>query len=143
MDTIAQAASGAADLDGLMLELGRAARASARKLALSPRSQRDQALLAAAAALRARYADIVAVNAIDVAEARARGTAGSFIDRLTLDAARVEAITADMEQGGLRLHPDSARAILSGAGERHRGQRWLFWAPWILAAILGAALILN
>ncbi|MCA0200755.1 MAG: 2-polyprenylphenol 6-hydroxylase [Proteobacteria bacterium] len=57
--------------------------------------------------------------------------------------ARIEAITADMEQGGLRLHPDSARAILGGTAERRHGQRWLFWAPWVLTAILGAALILN
>ena len=111
MDTIAQAASGAADLDGLMLELGRAARASARKLALSPRSQRDQALLAAAAALRARCADIVAVNAIDVAEARARGTAGSFIDRLTLDAARVEAIARSLED--IAALPDPLGRVLA------------------------------
>ena len=57
--------------------------------------------------------------------------------------ARIEAITADMEQGGLRLHPDTARAILGQADERRREHRWLFWAPWIIAAILGAALILD
>jgi ubiquinone biosynthesis protein len=57
--------------------------------------------------------------------------------------ARVEAITADMEQGGLRLHPDSARAIMGEAGERRSSQRWLAWAGWVLAAILSAALFLD
>lgn len=57
--------------------------------------------------------------------------------------ARMEAITADMEQGGLKLHPESAQAILGAAGERRRTHRWLMWAPWVLAAILGAALILT
>ncbi|MGE4063805.1 MAG: 2-polyprenylphenol 6-hydroxylase [Rhodospirillaceae bacterium] len=57
--------------------------------------------------------------------------------------ARVEAVTADLEQGGIRLHPESARAIIGEAGERRRNHRWMLWAPWILAAILGAALILN
>ncbi len=57
--------------------------------------------------------------------------------------ARVEAITADLEQGGLRLHPDSARAILGSAEDRRRAHRWMIWAPWIVAAVLGAALIFN
>jgi ubiquinone biosynthesis protein len=57
--------------------------------------------------------------------------------------ARIEAITADMEKGGLRLHPDSARAIMGDAAERRSTHRWLIWAPWVLVAALGAALILN
>jgi len=57
--------------------------------------------------------------------------------------ARVEAITADMEQGGLRLHPDSARAILGQAGERRSSQKWLAFAGWALAAVLAAALLLS
>lgn len=57
--------------------------------------------------------------------------------------ARIEAITADMEKGGLRLHPDSARAIMGDAAERRSTHRWLTWAPWVLVAALGAALILN
>jgi ubiquinone biosynthesis protein len=55
--------------------------------------------------------------------------------------ARIEAITADMEHGGLRLHPDSARTIFGGADERRRAHRWAIWVPWLLAAALGAALI--
>jgi ubiquinone biosynthesis protein len=57
--------------------------------------------------------------------------------------ARMDAITSDIEKGGLRLHPDSARAIMGEAGERRGVPRWLIWAPWVLAAVLGAALILD
>ena len=52
----------------------------------------------AAAALRARSAEILAANAQDVADAKARGTAGSFIDRLTLNEARVEAMARGLEE---------------------------------------------
>ncbi|MDE2362988.1 MAG: glutamate-5-semialdehyde dehydrogenase [Hyphomicrobiales bacterium] len=91
-------ARAAADIERQMLALGRAARAAARTLALSSGAARNHALTAAAAALRERSAEIVAVNAQDVAEAKARGTAGSFIDRLTLNEARVEAMARGLEE---------------------------------------------
>ncbi|MFO1118110.1 MAG: glutamate-5-semialdehyde dehydrogenase [Beijerinckiaceae bacterium] len=87
-----------ADIERQMLALGRAARAAARTLALSPGETRNRALTAAAAALRARSAEILAANAQDVADAKARGTAGSFIDRLTLNEARVEAMARGLEE---------------------------------------------
>ena len=68
----------------LMLALGQAARAAARALALAAPQTKTAALHAAAAAIRARRAEILSANAIDIAEAQARGTAGSFIDRLLL-----------------------------------------------------------
>ena len=40
---------------------------------------------------------ILAANAEDIAEARAAGTTGAFLDRLTLDPARVEAIAEGIE----------------------------------------------
>ena len=47
-----------------------------------------------AAAVRAQTAAILAANAEDVAEARAAGVAGAFLDRLSLDDERIEAIAA-------------------------------------------------
>jgi ubiquinone biosynthesis protein len=55
---------------------------------------------------------------------------------------RVDAVTADMARGGLRLHPDTARAI---RGEENGKRRvpWMLWAPWLLAAALLAALLFR
>ncbi len=90
-------ARGGAELERQMRALGRAARVAARTLALSSGAARNAALLSAAVALRQRRAEILAANAQDLADARARGTAGSFIDRLTLDESRVEAMARGLE----------------------------------------------
>ncbi len=77
--------------------LGRAARAAARAIALASAETKNTALRAAAAHMRAHHATILAANALDVANAKARGTAASFLDRLTLDADRVEAIARGLD----------------------------------------------
>jgi glutamate-5-semialdehyde dehydrogenase len=87
-----KAIDGNADLATLMNELGRQARAAARVLALAPPEQKDRALEAMERAIRANAPAILAANAEDVAEARASGVTGSFIDRLTLTQARVDAM---------------------------------------------------
>jgi len=86
-----------AKLAGEMLALGRRARAAARALALAPAERRNLALSAAADALRARAGEILEANAHDVAEARRGGLTASFIDRLLLDAARIEAMAVGLE----------------------------------------------
>ncbi len=80
-----------------MLAIGRRARAAARKLALAPAETRNLALVEAAKALRARAAEVIEANAIDVAEARRGGMAPAFVDRLTLDAKRIEGIAEGLE----------------------------------------------
>jgi glutamate-5-semialdehyde dehydrogenase len=50
-----------------------------------------------ATAVRAQAPAILAANAEDVAEARAAGVTGAFLDRLALDPARVEAIAAGID----------------------------------------------
>jgi glutamate-5-semialdehyde dehydrogenase len=87
-----KAIDGNADLATLMNELGRQARAAARVLALAPAEHKDRALEAMERAIRANAAAILAANAEDVTEARASGVTGSFIDRLTLTQARVDAM---------------------------------------------------
>ncbi len=85
---------GSGDIADVMRALGRGARAAARALALTPAPQKNAALSAMAKAVRFHAQDILAANAEDVAEARMKTeTAGAaFLDRLTLDAARVAAM---------------------------------------------------
>jgi glutamate-5-semialdehyde dehydrogenase len=82
----------AASVATLMQDIGRRARKAARALALAPAAQKDKALLAMAKAIRAAAPEILAANEGDVAEARAAGVTGSFLDRLTLDRKRVAAM---------------------------------------------------
>ena len=85
------------DLAAQMRELGERARAAARILAATPRALKDQALCAAADSLRARQSELLAANAKDMAAAQARGLRASLLDRLALDAVRVEAMAAGLE----------------------------------------------
>jgi len=86
------------DIEGLMLEIGRKARDAARTLAVAPRDAKDLALKEAARALRDSKAEVLAANARDLEAARARGTSGSFLDRLALDDGRIEAIAKGLEE---------------------------------------------
>ena len=80
------------DVAALMRGLGRAARAAGRRVGTAPAEQRNRALAAMAEALRKRAPAILAANQLDLADARSSGLIASFIDRLTLDEARLEAI---------------------------------------------------
>jgi len=85
------------DVPALMLALGRAARRAARSVALAPTQVKNTALRAAAATMRARTADIVAANAQDMAVAATAGATRALLDRLMLDAPRVEAMAQGIE----------------------------------------------
>ncbi|ESR25327.1 glutamate-5-semialdehyde dehydrogenase [Lutibaculum baratangense] len=87
----------AQDVAALMLDLGRRARAASRVLALAPAPRKNEALHAMAAALRASREAILAANAIDLQAAREAGRPASFIDRLTLDPARIESMAGGIE----------------------------------------------
>ncbi|HZH10657.1 MAG TPA: glutamate-5-semialdehyde dehydrogenase [Microvirga sp.] len=80
-----------------MADLGRRARQAARHVALASSEQKAAALRAMAAAIRARTGSILAANAEDLDEAKSRGQNSAFIDRLTLDPQRLEAIAAAVE----------------------------------------------
>lgn len=86
------------DLAETMQAMGRAARAAAATLAHAPTAAKNQALLAAAAALRADARILLAANAKDLEAARARGITASMADRLVLDARRIEGIAAGLEE---------------------------------------------
>ena len=82
----------------LMQTIGAAARTAARHLALATSDQKNQALNAMAAKIRRSAADILSENARDLENARARDLKPSFIDRLTLNEARIEAMAAGLEE---------------------------------------------
>ena len=98
-------------LQGEMQQLGSAARAAAAVLALAPTTQKNEALRAAAAALRSRVPEILAANARDLAAAVARGTAASLMDRLKLDESRVEGIAKGLED--VAALPDPIGAVMA------------------------------
>jgi glutamate-5-semialdehyde dehydrogenase len=87
----------ATSVERVMDDLGRRARAAARALALAPTAAKNAALAAMAAEIRAATPAILAANAEDVADGRAKGLSGSFIDRLILTEARIEAMAKGLE----------------------------------------------
>ena len=84
------------DIEAIMLDIGARARTAAAVLATARREPKDMALMGAARAIRGRVADILAANAADLADMSGKATA-AFIDRATLDEARIEAMAAGLE----------------------------------------------
>ncbi|WP_332820317.1 glutamate-5-semialdehyde dehydrogenase [Sphingopyxis sp.] len=80
------------DAAALIADMGARARAAAKALALAPTADKAAGLVAAAAAIRARAADILAANAEDMAAGQKNGLSGAMLDRLRLDDGRVAAI---------------------------------------------------
>ena len=87
----------AAPIPMMMDALGRAARRAEAVLAYAPCEQKNQALRAAAVALRARRLQLLAENQRDVRAAEARDLAPAMLDRLRLDDTRVEAMARGLE----------------------------------------------
>jgi glutamate-5-semialdehyde dehydrogenase len=81
----------------LMEGLGKAATLAAGTLALAPTAQKNSALEAAAAAIRERSREILAANERDLAAARAADMRRARLERLRLDAPRIEAIAASID----------------------------------------------
>jgi glutamate-5-semialdehyde dehydrogenase len=98
-------------LEQSMLGLGRAAVAAQRVLSLAPTAQRNQALGATAAALRAQRDLILAANQRDMAAAAAAGLGRAALDRLELDAARIEAMARGVED--IVALPDPIGTVLA------------------------------
>ena len=84
-------------LEAAVRGLGREARKAARTLALAPALQKNRALAAMAKAIRGARAAILNANAKDQAEAKSGGATAAFLDRLALDAERVEAMAAGLD----------------------------------------------
>jgi glutamate-5-semialdehyde dehydrogenase len=102
----------AVDVRQQVHDAARRARVAARILASLPTVAKDQALRVAADALVTNTDRILAANADDLRSARAADTPAAMIDRLALDAKRVEGIAAGLRQvAGL---PDPVGEVLRG-----------------------------
>jgi glutamate-5-semialdehyde dehydrogenase len=80
-----------ATLESEMQGIGQAAREAAAVLRETSTEEKNKALIAAADAIRAHEKEILAANAEDVATGVSRGLTPALLDRLKLDAKRVEA----------------------------------------------------
>ncbi|MCA1442083.1 glutamate-5-semialdehyde dehydrogenase [Ensifer sp. IC4062] len=80
------------DVNNVMLEIGRRAKAASRPLAVASAERKHAALIAMADAIVARTDEILAANAVDLENAEKTGVAKAFIDRLTLNRDRIRAM---------------------------------------------------
>jgi glutamate-5-semialdehyde dehydrogenase len=104
-------AASAPSVPDLMRAIGSAARAAALVLAIAPSAQKNLALRAAAAALRARRHKILAANDRDMRDATAKGLSSALLDRLKLDEARVEAMARGLDD--IERLPDPIGTVLA------------------------------
>ena len=86
-------------------DLAKSAKAASDKLAITSAQTRNAALLAMADALVHAAPAILSANAEDVRIAKERGVKASFIDRLTLDSKRIEAMANGMKKVALLADP--------------------------------------
>jgi glutamate-5-semialdehyde dehydrogenase len=107
-------------LEAAMRAIGSDARLAARVLALAPASRKNRALAAMAKAVRRAQSAILAANAEDVGEAKSAGATAAFLDRLTLDAKRVEAMAAGIDV--IRKLKDPVGAVMA-SWRRPNGMR--------------------
>jgi len=85
------------DLERMVTDLARAAKHAARTLATISTRTKNDALRAAARHLRGATDMLLAANARDVARGRDAGLSAAMLDRLTLDATRVDAMAEGLE----------------------------------------------
>ena len=74
------------------------ARAAAPRMAIATTAEKNDFLRRLARAIRAARAEIMRANALDLERARKLGRGGAFVERLTLDDKRIEAMAAGVLQ---------------------------------------------
>ncbi|HUQ09758.1 MAG TPA: glutamate-5-semialdehyde dehydrogenase [Steroidobacteraceae bacterium] len=87
-----------AEIAAIMNRLGQQAVAASSVLGQASTEVKNSALAGIATSLRARAVELLAANALDMEAARAKGLSGAMLDRLALDAARVEAMARGVEE---------------------------------------------
>ncbi len=100
-----------AEVGALMEQMGRAALEASPVLAQASTQQKNDALVAAAKAMRASATEILAANVKDMDAARTRNLSSALLDRLKLDEKRVEGIARAIED--VIALPDPIGAIVS------------------------------
>lgn len=101
----------AASVVSIMRDLGQRARASAHALGLASSEAKNRALTSAAASLRAKTSEIVAANARDMEAAEQAGASKANLDRLMLDARRIDAMARGLED--IAALPDPVGRVLA------------------------------
>ncbi|MBN9246636.1 MAG: glutamate-5-semialdehyde dehydrogenase, partial [Hyphomicrobium sp.] len=99
------------DTAALMRGIGEAAKTASRRLGIATPEEKNNALKAAAKALRAATPKILEANVKDVEAAKAAGRPASFVDRLLLDEKRVAGIAKGLEE--IAELPDPIGTVLA------------------------------
>jgi glutamate-5-semialdehyde dehydrogenase len=99
-------------------EMGRKARAAALTLAVLSEEEKNEILKAMAGGIRAAAPKILEANSRDLAAGEERGLTSAMLDRLRLDAERLEAVAAGVEK--VATLPDPVGEIL-GEWDRPNG----------------------
>lgn len=99
------------NLQAMLLEQGRRAKAASRLLATASTTVKNDALMAMADALEENSAAIIAANEIDLQQGREQGLSSALLERLMLNEGRVK----DMAQGlrEIAALPDPVGEVLS------------------------------
>ena len=98
-----------ATLESYMAELGATARSAAHQLRLASGEQRNAAITAMASEIRSASNLIQTANTIDMDAGQAKGLSPAMLDRLALDAGRIEAVALGLES--IAALPDPVGAI--------------------------------
>ena len=99
------------DISQSLLDLGKAAREAAYTLANAPTEQKNQALYNMATAIRQQQDLILNANAQDRDRAQQMNISPAFLDRLLLNAQRIEAMAASLE--AIAELPDPVGTVLA------------------------------
>ena len=108
------------DVARLMREIGEAARAAQRVLALASTEAKNKALIASAESLRRRKGEILSENAKDMEAGAKKGLSAAMLDRLELNDERIEGMASGLEQ--IAELPDPIGTVLEDR-ERPNGLR--------------------
>ena len=114
LDTVAQSP----DIDALMNDIGRKAKAAARPLGFASTEAKNKALNAMADAILANKDHILAENAKDLKEIEGTDILASFVDRLTLNDKRVTEIAEGIR--AIAALPDPVGEVIA-AWDRPNG----------------------
>lgn len=96
----------------LLVSMGRKAKSASRQLAVLMTSQKDAALLRIADELEAQSGAILAQNALDIEDGRAKGLSAALLDRLLLTPERVKSLATATRQ--VVALPDPVGQVIDG-----------------------------
>ena len=86
------------DIENYMLKLGRQAREASRQIAKASTAQKNAALLAVAEAIDSSREPLMLANEQDMRAGREKGLDAALLDRLELNAARIDAMIEGLRQ---------------------------------------------